>query len=309
MKEVKMDQKIILLVEDNPDDELLTIRTLKKNNIMNEVVIARDGVEALDYLFGTGKFKDRDLNVMPLVILLDLKLPKIDGFEVLKRIRDDKRTKSTPVVAFISSNEEQKLFKSYKMGPNSFVRKPVDFTQFAEAVRQLDLRWIVLREEDILYETKMETEETEDVEATTDDVLFTSISPTPESEKVFGLGVINPRLSELISNLSDEEIQELIEELEKRQESKFHEKREHQRKPTLIYVDCSGKNYTFTDFIQNISSGGIYIETQIPLHVDHELSMTFTLPGTGDPLKITGRVVRTDPNGIAVRFDEPLPHL
>jgi CheY-like chemotaxis protein len=123
-----MDQKIILLVEDNPDDELLTIRTLKKNNIINEVVIARNGVEALDYLFGTGKFKDRDLNVMPLVILLDLKLPKIDGFEVLKRIRDDKRTKSTPVVAFISSNEEQKLFKSYKMGPNSFVRKPVDFT-------------------------------------------------------------------------------------------------------------------------------------------------------------------------------------
>jgi CheY-like chemotaxis protein len=262
-----------------------------------KITSSRDGVEALDYLFGTGKFKDRDLNVMPLVILLDLKLPKIDGFEVLKRIRDDERTKSTPVVAFISSN------------PNSFVRKPVDFTQFAEAVRQLDLRWIVLREEDILYETKMETEETEDVEATTDDVLFTSISPTPESEKVFGLGVINPRLSELISNLSDEEIQELIEELEKRQESKFHEKREHQRKPTLIYVDCSGKNYTFTDFIQNISSGGIYIETQIPLHVDHELSMTFTLPGTGDPLKITGRVVRTDPNGIAVRFDDPLPHL
>lgn len=304
-----MDPKIILLVEDNPDDELLTIRTLKKNNIMNEVVIARDGAEALDYLFGTGKFKDRDLDVMPLVILLDLKLPKIDGFEVLKRMRDDERTKSTPVVAFISSNEEQKLFKRYKMGPNSFVRKPVDFTQFAEAVRQLDLRWIVLREEDILYETKMETEETEDIEATTDDVLLASISPTPESEQEFGLGVINPRLSELISNLSDEEIKMLIEELETRQESKFNEKREHRRKPTLIYVDCSGKNYIFTDFIQNISSGGIYIETQIPLHVDHELSMTFTLPGTGDPLKITGKVVRTDPNGIAVRFDEPLPPL
>ena len=306
MKEIKMDQKIILLVEDNPDDEFLTVRTLKKNNILNEVVVTRDGAEALDYLFGTGKFKDRDLNIMPLVILLDLKLPKIDGLEVLKRIRTDKRTKSIPVVVFISSNEERKLFANRKMGLTSFVRKPVDFTLFAEAVRQLDLRWIIMREEDVLYESKTETEE---IFATTDDVSSTDITPTPEAENVFGLSKINPRLTELISNLSNEEIEELLEKLEKRQKSKFDEKRKHQRKPTLIYVDCSGKNYTFTDFIQNISAGGLFIETQIPLLIDHELSMTFTLPGAEDSTKITGKVVRTDANGIAVRFDEPLPHL
>jgi CheY-like chemotaxis protein len=301
-----MDKKIILLVEDNPDDELLTIRALKKNNIMNELVIARDGAEALDYLFGTGKFEDRDMNVMPQVILLDLKLPKIDGFEVLKRIRNNDLTKLFPVVVFTSSEEEQKLCASYKLGPNSFVRKPVDFTQFAEAVRQLDLCWIVLREEDVLDETKTKTAE---VVSTEDDVPLTYISPTSDSENMFGLSVINPRLSELISNLPDEEIQELIEELEKRQKSSFDEKRKHQRKPTLIYVDCSGKNYTFTDFIQNISIGGLFIETKIPLFVDQELSMAFTLPGTEAPIKITGKVVRSNPKGIAVQFDEPIPHV
>ncbi len=301
-----MDKKIILLVEDNPDDELLTIRALKKNKIMNEVVIARDGAEALDYLFGTGIFEDRDMNVMPQVILLDLKLPKIDGFEVLKRIRNNDLTKLFPVVVFTSSEEEQKLFESYKLGPSSFVRKPVDFTQFAEAVRQLGLCWIVLREEDVLTETKMKTAE---VASTEDDVPLTYISPTSDSENMFGLSVINPRLSELISNLSDGEIQELIEELEKRQESSFDEKRKHQRKPTLIYVDCSGKNYTFTDFIQNISIGGLFIETKIPLFVNQELSMAFTLPGTEAPIKITGKVVRSNPKGIAVQFDEPIPHV
>ena len=301
-----MDKKIILLVEDNPDDELMTIRALKKNNIMNELVIARDGAEALDYLFGTGKFKDRDMKVMPQVILLDLKLPKLDGLEVLKRIRSNDLTKLFPVVVFTSSEEEQKLCASYKLGPNSFVRKPVDFTQFAEAVRQLGLCWIVLREEDILDETKMKTEETDEVASMEDDVPLTKISLTSDSENVFGLSVINPRLSELISKLSDEEKQELIEELEKRHESNFDEKRKHQRKPTLIYVDCSGKNYTFTDFIQNISTGGLFVETQMPLLADQELSMTFTLPGTEAPLKITGKVVRSDPKGMAVQFDEPL---
>ncbi len=301
-----MDKKIILLVEDNPDDELLTIRALKKNNIMNELVIARDGAEALDYLFGTGKFEDRDMNVMPQVILLDLKLPKIDGFEVLKRIRNNDLTKLFPVVVFTSSEEEQKLCASYKLGPNSFVRKPVDFTQFAEAVRQLDLCWIVLREEDVLDETKTKTAE---VVSTEDDVPLTYISLTSDSENMFGLSVINPRLSELISNLSDGEIQKLIEELEKRQESSFDEKRKHQRKPTLIYVDCSGKNYTFTDFIQNISIGGLFIETKIPLFVGQELSMAFTFPGTEAPIKITGKVVRSNPKGIAVQFDEPIPHV
>ena len=141
-----MDKKIILLVEDNPDDELLTIRALKKNNIMNEMVVARDGSEALDYLFGTGDYADRDIREMPQVILLDLKLPKIDGLEVLSRLRDDERTKLLPVVVFTSSKQERDLIESYKLGPNSYISKPVDFAQFTEAIRQLGLYWMVLNE-------------------------------------------------------------------------------------------------------------------------------------------------------------------
>lgn len=139
-----MDDKVILLVEDNPDDEALTLRALKKNNIGNKVVIARDGAEALDYLFGTGVYAGRDMTVMPAVTLLDLKLPKIDGLEVLRRVRADGRTRVLPVVILSSSKEEQDLANGYMLGANSYMRKPVDFTQFTEAVRQLGLYWLVL---------------------------------------------------------------------------------------------------------------------------------------------------------------------
>ena len=141
-----MKTKIILLVEDNPDDVQLTLRALKKNNIMNEIIVAQDGVEALDYLFGTGKFSGRDMSVMPQMILLDLKMPMMDGLEVLNRIRADERTKLLPVVVLTTSNEDKDRLESYKLGANSCVRKPVDFNQFAEAVNQLGLYWLVLNE-------------------------------------------------------------------------------------------------------------------------------------------------------------------
>jgi len=141
-----MDTKTILLVEDNADDEALTIRALKKNNIMNEVVVAHDGAEALEYLFGTGKHAGRNTSLMPEVILLDLKLPKIDGLEVLRRLRADERTGLLPVVVLTSSKEERDMIESYRLGANSYVRKPVDFAQFSEAVRQLGLYWLVLNE-------------------------------------------------------------------------------------------------------------------------------------------------------------------
>lgn len=139
-------EKVILLVEDNSDDEALTKRALTKNNILNEVVVARDGVEALDYLFGTGPQAARDLSVMPTLILLDLKLPKVDGLEVLRRLRADERTRLIPVVVLTSSKEDQDLVQSYSIGVNSYIRKPVDFGQFMEAVRQLGLYWLVLNE-------------------------------------------------------------------------------------------------------------------------------------------------------------------
>jgi two-component system response regulator len=141
-----METKIILLVEDNPDDEMLTMRALKKNNIMNEVVIARDGAEALDYLFSIGKYTGGDLIQKLAVILLDLKLPKIDGMQVLRRIRNNEKTKLLPVVILTSSKEEQDLINGYKFGANSYIRKPVDFDKFVEAVRQLGLYWLVLNE-------------------------------------------------------------------------------------------------------------------------------------------------------------------
>jgi two-component system response regulator len=141
-----MRKKIILLVEDNPDDELLAIRALEKNKIMNEVVVARDGAEALDYLFGAGAYTGRDMSVMPQIILLDLKLPKIDGLEVLRRLRNDERTKLLPVVVLTSSREERDLTESYSLGANSYIRKPVNFAQFTEAIRQLGLYWLVLNE-------------------------------------------------------------------------------------------------------------------------------------------------------------------
>lgn len=141
-----MKDKVILLVEDNPRDEALTRRALTKSNIVNEVVVARDGVEALDYLFGTGTHAGRDMTVMPQLILLDLKLPKLDGLQVLQRVRADERTKRLPVVIFTSSSEEEDMIKSYDLGANSYVRKPVDFEQFLEATKQLGLYWLVLNE-------------------------------------------------------------------------------------------------------------------------------------------------------------------
>lgn len=141
-----MSEKTILLVEDNADDEKLSIRALKKNNVANELVVARDGVEALDYLFGTGSHAGRDTNVMPGLVLLDLKLPKLDGLGVLRRLRGDDRTKRLPIVVLTSSREEQDLISSYDLGANSYIRKPVDFDQFTEAVKQLGLYWLVLNE-------------------------------------------------------------------------------------------------------------------------------------------------------------------
>jgi two-component system, response regulator len=141
-----MRDKIILLVEDNPDDELLTMRALRKNNVLNKVVVARDGVEALDYLFGTGRYSGRDTAVMPQLILLDLKLPKIDGLEVLKRLRADERTRLLPVVILTSSREEQDMLDGYGFGANSYVRKPVNFEQFVQAIEQLKLYWLILNE-------------------------------------------------------------------------------------------------------------------------------------------------------------------
>ena len=141
-----MEERMILLVEDNPDDEALTLRALKKNNITNKIVVARDGVEALDYLFGTGMYAGRDTGSEPELILLDLKLPKIDGFEVLKKLRSDERTKLLPVVILTSSKEQQDVVQSYGLGANSYIRKPVDFQNFVDAVGQLGLYWLVLNE-------------------------------------------------------------------------------------------------------------------------------------------------------------------
>ncbi len=141
-----MKTKTILLVEDNPDDVTLTMRALKKSNLINEIIVARDGVEALDYLFGTGDFAGRDANANPQVILLDLKMPRMDGLEFLKRIRADKKTQTLPVVILTTSSEDRDRIESYKLGANSYVRKPVDFTQFSEAVLQLGLYWLLLNE-------------------------------------------------------------------------------------------------------------------------------------------------------------------
>ena len=139
-----MDRKVILLVEDNPDDELLTLRALKSGNIENDIVVARDGAAALDYLFGTGEYAGRDTSVTPQVILLDLSLPKLNGHEVLQRLRANEATRLVPVVILTSSEEERDIVESYENGANSHVSKPIDSDAFAEAVRQLGLYWLLL---------------------------------------------------------------------------------------------------------------------------------------------------------------------
>ncbi len=139
-------KNILLLVEDNPDDEELTLLAFEQSQIAHEVVVARDGVEALDYLFGTGIYADRDMSIMPALILLDLQLPRINGLEVLQRLRSDKRTKLLPVVILTTSNEQQDLINSYNVGCNSYLRKPVDYNQFVTAVQQLGMYWLLLNE-------------------------------------------------------------------------------------------------------------------------------------------------------------------
>jgi CheY-like chemotaxis protein len=138
--------KVILLVEDNPDDEALAIRALKRHHVGNEIVIAHDGVEALDYLFGKGQYEGRDISNKPSVVLLDLKLPRVDGLEVLRQLREDPRTKFLPVVVLTTSTEEGDLINSYSLGCNSYIRKPVNFVQFSEAIRQLGMYWLLMNE-------------------------------------------------------------------------------------------------------------------------------------------------------------------
>jgi CheY-like chemotaxis protein len=139
-------KNVLLLVEDNPDDEELTLLAFEESNILNEVIVARDGVEALDYLLGTGTYAERDLGVMPALILLDLQLPRINGLEVLQRLRADERTKLIPVVILTTSNEQQDLINSYSLGCNSYIRKPVDYNQFMTAVQQLGMYWLLINE-------------------------------------------------------------------------------------------------------------------------------------------------------------------
>jgi CheY-like chemotaxis protein len=301
-----IEKKVILLVEDNPDDELLTKRAFEKNNLMNEVVIARDGAEALDYLFGTGAYSDRDIRVMPQFILLNLNIPKIGGLEVLKRLRSDERTKLLPVVIFTASKEEQDLVENYQLGTSNYIRKPLDFTQFTEAVRQLGLHWLVLNETNLSDATPTENKKPTAVTSTNEKPPLSEVSPEENDDHALVANEIRVRFSELISDMSETEMQELIGELEKKHKPKLSDHRKHDRKPSKIIVDFSIDNFPFTNFIQNISASGAFIETALPFSTDKELSMTFILPGHEDSVQITGKIVRTDSEGIGVQFDELL---
>lgn len=141
-----MSDKLILVVEDNPDDEELTLRALRQGKVANEIAVTRDGAEALEFMFGTGRYAGRDSSRIPAVILLDLKLPKLSGLEVLQRLRADERTKLVPVVILTSSSEDEDMLRSYESGANSYVRKPVEFGAFASAVSQLGVYWLLLNQ-------------------------------------------------------------------------------------------------------------------------------------------------------------------
>jgi CheY-like chemotaxis protein len=141
-----MSDKLIMVVEDNPDDEELTLRALRHGKVANEIVVTRDGSEALEFMFGTGKYEGRDISKMPAVVLLDLKLPKLSGLDVLQRLRADPRTKLVPIVVLTSSSEEEDMLRSYQWGANSYVRKPVEFTAFASAVSQLGIYWMLINQ-------------------------------------------------------------------------------------------------------------------------------------------------------------------
>ncbi len=147
-----MADNLILLVEDNPDDEALTLRALRKSDVMDEIIVARDGVEALDFLFGAGAHAGRDTRVQPSLTLLDLKLPKVDGLEVLRRLRADARTRLNPVVVLSTSNQHDDIVSSYALGANSFVRKPVDFGHFVDVARQLGTYWLSVNRPPVLSE-------------------------------------------------------------------------------------------------------------------------------------------------------------
>jgi len=302
-----MGKKVILLVEGNPDDELLTLRAFEKNNLMNEVVIARDGAEALDYLFGSGVYSDRDTRVMPQCVLLNLNIPKIDGFEVLERLRSDKRTQMLPVVVFTASKEEeQDLVERNRLDANNFIRKPLDFKQFAETIKQLGLHGVLLNPVNLSDTTPAETEEPSADTSTDHNPLVSEVSPEEEDGHDRVATEVRARFAELISHMSQAEMQELIGGLEKKYKPEPTDHRKHLRKPSKIIVDFSIDDFPFTNFIQDISAGGAFIETALPFSTDKELSMTFTLPGHEDSVKITGKIVRTGPKGIGVQFNELL---
>ena len=302
-----MEKKIILLVEDNPDDELLTIRAFEKNNLMNAVVVARDGAEALDYLFGSGAFSGRDTRVMPQCVLLNLNIPKIDGFEVLERLRSDERTQMLPVVVFTASKEEeQDLVERNRLDANTFIRKPLDFNQFAETIRQLGLHELLLDPVNLSDTTPAEIEEPSADTSTDNNPLVSEVSPEEEDHHDLVANEVRARFAELISDMSEAEMQELIGELEKKYKPQPTDLRKHLRKPSNIVVDFSIDNFPFTNFIQDISASGAFIETALPFSTDRELSMTFTLPGHENAVQITGKIVRSDPKGIGVQFNELL---
>lgn len=302
-----MEKKIILLVEDNPDDELLTVRAFEKNNLMNEVVIVRDGAEALDYLFGSGAYSDRDTRVMPHCVLLNLNIPKIDGFEVLQRLRSDERTQMLPVVIFTASKEEeQDLVERNRLGANTFIRKPLDFKQFAETITQLGLHEVLFNPNNLSDSTPGETEKPAADTSTDHNPLVSEVSPEEEDDHELVATEVRARFAELISDMSEAEMQELIGELEKKYKPEPTDHRKHLRKPSKIIVDFSIDDFPFTNFIQDISASGAFIETALPFSTDKELSMTFTLPGHEDSVQITGKIVRTDPKGIGVQFNELL---